>query len=88
MKTTVTPNSVKSLVLGLFLLLSLAGYAQPDYVFRNGTLISGTERQIGAKYRYSNIKANTDGIITITDINKIALDDIDGGSVPTTRGST
>lgn len=80
MKTTVTPNCVKALVVGLSLLLSLAGYAQPDYVFRNGTLISGTSRQIGAKYKYSNIKANTDGIITITDINRITLDDIDGGS--------
>src|SRR5688572_9374876 len=80
MKTTVTPIRVKSLVTVLFLLLSLTGYAQPDYVFRNGTLISGTDRQEGAKYRFRNIKPGTDGIITITEIEKITLDNIDGGS--------
>lgn len=80
MKTTVTPNCVKSLVMGLCLLLSLAGYAQPDYIFRNGTLISGTDRQEGAKYRFRNIKPGTDGIITIKDIDKITLAEIDGGS--------
>jgi hypothetical protein len=80
MKTTVTPNRVKSLVTVLFLILSFTGYAQPDYVFRNGTLISGTDRQEGAKYRFRNIKPGTDGIITITEIEKITLDNIDGGS--------
>jgi len=80
MKTTVTPNCVKSLLIGLSLLLSLAGYAQPDYVFKNGTRISGTNRQIGAKYRFDNVKPGVDGIITITDINNITIDDIDGPS--------
>ena len=80
MKTTVTPNCVKSLVLGLCLILSLAGYAQPEYVFRNGTLISGTDRQEGAKYRFPNVKPGTDGIITITEIENITLADIDGPS--------
>jgi hypothetical protein len=80
MKTTVTPNCVKSLVIGLCLFLSLTGYAQPDYVFRNASLISGTDRQEGAKYRFRNIKPGTDGIITIKDIDKLTIDDIDGGS--------
>jgi len=80
MKTTVTPNCAKSLVAGLFLLLSLAGYAQPDYVFKNGTLISGTDRQIGAKYRFPFVKPGVDGIITITDIQKISIANIDGPS--------
>jgi hypothetical protein len=80
MKTTVTPNCVKSFVVGLSLLLSLAGYAQPDYVFKNGTLISGTDRQIGAKYRFPFVKPGVDGIITITDINKLSIANIDGAS--------
>lgn len=80
MKTTVTPNCVKSLVFGLSLLLSLAGYAQPDYVFKNGTRISGIDKQIGAKYRFDNVKPGFDGIITITDIQNTVIDDIDGNS--------
>jgi hypothetical protein len=68
------------LVTVLTLLLSLKGFSQPDYVFRNATLISGTARQEGAKYRFNNIKPGVDGIITITDLNRITLDDIDGGS--------
>src|SRR6185503_20260438 len=80
MKTTVTPNYVKSLVAGLLLLLSLAGYAQPDYVFKNPTLISGTDKQIGAKYRFPFVKPGVDGIITITDMKKLTVANIDGPS--------
>jgi hypothetical protein len=80
MKTTVTPNCVKALVVGLSLLLSLAGYAQPDYVFKNPTLISGTDKQIGAKYRFPFVKPGVDGIITITDIKKLTIANIDGPS--------
>lgn len=82
MKTTVTLTRVKTLVLGLSLLLSLAGYAQPDYIFKNGSLISasGTDKRVGAKYRFPNVKPGVDGIITITDIKNITIDDIDGAS--------
>jgi hypothetical protein len=80
MKTTVTPNCVKSLLIGLCLFLSLSAYTQPDYVFKNATLISGTDRQIGAKYRFPNVKPGTDGIITITDIDRLTIAEIDGAS--------
>ena len=60
--------------------LSFLSSAQPDYKFKNPTLISGTALQIGAKYRFSNVKPNVDGIITIVDIKKISLNNIDGPS--------
>src|SRR5690349_12259160 len=80
MKTTVTPNRVKSLVVGLFLILSLAGYAQPDYVFKNPTLNTGNDKQIGDKYRFPYVKPGVDGIITITDMKKLTIANIDGPS--------
>ena len=36
----------------LFLLVSFTVAAQPDYVFKNGVLVSGTDKKEGAKYRF------------------------------------
>src|SRR6185369_3391055 len=72
---------------GLFLLISLlitlSGLAQPDYDFRNPTLLtaSSTDRQIGAQYRYKNVRSGTDAIVTITDIRKVTLSEFDGTSM-------
>ncbi len=49
----------------LILLLSKNGIAQPDYDFRNPVLESGTDKQLGAVYRFSNVKTGTDAIVTI-----------------------
>src|SRR5215510_12981893 len=54
--------------------------AQPDYVFKNPVLISGTDLQVGAVYRFSNVKPGYDGIITITDMVKVYLTQLDGPS--------
>lgn len=54
--------------------------AQPDYDFRNPVLLSGTDLQIGAVYRFSNVRPGVDGIITITDMVKVTLDQLDGPS--------
>ena len=69
---------------GLFLLISLlitlTGLAQPDYDFRNPTLITAasTDKKIGAQYRYKNVRSGTDAIVTITDIKKVTLSELDG----------
>jgi hypothetical protein len=59
----------------------LSTFAQPDYVFRNAVLLSGTNLQVGAKYRFPNVKPGIDGIIEIKDMkNGITLQTLDGGS--------
>jgi hypothetical protein len=58
-----------------------SAFAQPDYVFRNAVLLSGTNLQVGAKYRFPNVKPGIDGIIEIKDMkNGITLQTLDGGS--------
>ena len=49
---------MQKLLYGLFLiLLPIISFAQPDYDFRNGILISGTNLQVGALYRFNNVKS-------------------------------
>lgn len=53
----------------LLVMFSFSSYAQPDYDFSSGSLISGTDRQIGAQYRYKDVKTGVDAIVTITNIS-------------------
>ena len=62
------------------LLLSISVKAQPDYAFRNAKLMSGTDLQAGAVYRFKNVYPGTDAYVTITDVNKVSLSQLDGGS--------
>ena len=56
-------------------------FAQPDYVFRSPVLLSGTNLQVGARYRFPNVKPGIDGIIEIKDMkNGVTLNQLDGGS--------
>ena len=55
-------------------------FALPDYDFRNPVLVSGTDLQIGAVYRFSNVRPGVDGMITITDMVKVVLTQLDGPS--------
>jgi hypothetical protein len=64
----------------LFLLISFTAAAQPDYKFRNGTLVSGTDKKEGAKYRFNNVRPGTDAFVTITKIDKVTLSQFDGPS--------
>src|SRR5690349_12622505 len=49
----------------IFVLLSYSSFAQLDYTFKNGSLISGTDTLVGAQYRFTGIAAGIDGIISI-----------------------
>ncbi len=69
----------------VFLLMSLSifqtAFSQPDYDFRNPSLISGTDRQLNAVYLFQNVKPGVDATVTIKDITGgIILNDIDGPS--------
>jgi hypothetical protein len=82
MKKTLTPVKMQKLLYGLFLfLLPIASFAQPDYDFRNGTLISGTDLQIGAMYRFNNVKSGVDAFVTIIFISPgVTVSELDGNS--------
>lgn len=55
--------------------------AQPKYDFRNATKISGSNRQVGALYRFPNVRAGTDALVTITAITGgLTLDVLDDNS--------
>jgi len=65
----------------LFFILPLTSLAQPDYDFRNGTLISGVNLQVGAKYRFNNVKSGVDAFVTITFITPgVTVSELDGNS--------
>lgn len=76
-------NSTRTFVIRivLFVLLSLyflTVFAQPEYDFRNPTLQSGTALQVGAKYKFANVKPSVDAIVTITSMTGgITLTDLD-----------
>jgi hypothetical protein len=55
--------------------------AQPKYDFRNATKISGSNRQVGALYRFPNVRTGIDALVTITAITGgITLDVLDDNS--------
>jgi hypothetical protein len=82
MKTLFTlKNKMTSLVLLALLLVSVAGFAQPEYSFTNPTLLSGTNLQVNAKYRFSAVRPGIDALMTITAISPgIGLTQLDGPS--------
>ncbi len=71
---------LKSILCILFINASISASAQPDYVFKNAVLQSGTDLQAGAVYRFSNVRPGTDALVTITDIFKVGLNQLDGPS--------
>lgn len=67
----------------LFLFPIIQVAAQPDFDFRNPALESdpSTDLNVGAVYRFQNVKPGVDAIVTITDITGgITIADIDAGS--------
>lgn len=63
------------------LLISELGYSQPEYSFSGGSLISGTALQVGARYRYNNVRPGIDAILEITAKSPgIGLTELDGSS--------
>lgn len=79
-------NGTRILLIAIFLelcvlLISFASNAQPDYTFNSPTLISGVDRQIGAVYKYYDVKPGVDARVTISDISAgVSVVDIDAGS--------
>ena len=74
--------TIRQIVLTSFILIiSISGYTQPDYDFRNPVLESGTGYNVGATYRFSDTKPGIDALVTITGYSGgLILEDIDGGS--------
>ena len=74
-------NPKKLILISIIFLLTQTTQAQPDYVFTGGILESGTDLQIGAVYRFKEVKPGIDGLITITDMTGgMTLAQIDGPS--------
>ena len=60
------------------LLIPLSLLTQPNYDFRNPTLVSGVNRQVGSVYRFSSVSPGTDALVTILQLtNGITLNSID-----------
>jgi hypothetical protein len=69
------------LLLAILLFTGLGLFAQPDYCFNSGTLISGTDKLAGAVYKYTNVRAGVDATVTIDFISPgITVTDMDAGS--------
>ncbi|WP_207513932.1 hypothetical protein [Longitalea luteola] len=65
----------------LFLFFSISVNAQARYRFRNASKISGTDRQVGAQYRFPTVQTGTDALVTITAITGgLILNALDGSS--------
>lgn len=65
----------------LVLICSIGASAQPDYDFSNSSLISGTDKLVGARYRFTSVKPGIDAIVNITAITGgLSLNQIDGSS--------
>lgn len=71
--------SARMWLLLLLTLLSGSLLAQaPIYRFQNPTLISGSDRQVGAHYRFSNVTTGVDALVSIDSISSgISLQNID-----------
>jgi hypothetical protein len=52
-------------LISILFILRSESFAQPDYSFKNPVLISGTDLQTGAVYKFSNVKTGVDANITI-----------------------
>lgn len=76
-----TGNHIMVFVFLLMFMTAFSTSAQVRYVFRNSTKISGTDRKVGALYRFPNVRTNTDALVSITAITGgITLTKLDGTS--------
>ena len=82
MKTNGTRILIIAIILYICLLIfSFSSFAVPDYNFSNGSLISGTDKLVGARYRFTNVKPGVDAIVTLTALTGgVTLNNIDGSS--------
>jgi hypothetical protein len=66
-------------VIAILLLVAMTAFAQaPVYRFQSPSLISGSDRNVGAKYRFSNVTTGVDALVTILSMSSgISLQNID-----------
>ena len=83
MKTNVPFPKSALLVLILLTVISVEGFSQPDYIFINSKLVSGTDKEVGAIYLFPSVKPGVDAFVSIdfisTDITIADFDDNKNG---------
>lgn len=75
-----TNGTLKTLVTLFVLMLGLTSrtVSQPDYRFINPVLLSGKDNEVGAQYRFSNVKAGVDALVSINFISTdVGIQDFD-----------
>lgn len=81
---TPQPSYRRSLYFILFVLLFLLSkfcFSQPNYNFSSGTLITRPHRQVGASYRFTNVKPGFNALVSITAISaSVTETEMDGAS--------
>lgn len=82
MKTCDTSNIYLAVLLQLLVfIVHFSANAQPKYDFRNASRISGTDRQVGALYRFPNVRSGVDALVSITAITGgLTINTLDGTS--------
>lgn len=82
MKTSApTHLAITAFLLQLLLLTNYSANAQARYDFRNAVRISGTDRQVGALYRFPNVRTGVDALVSITAITGgLTINTLDGTS--------
>jgi hypothetical protein len=65
MKTNLKATVNKSILAILAIFASFTISAQSSYAFTANTLVSGTDKQQGAVYRFSSVKSGVDAIVAL-----------------------
>jgi hypothetical protein len=75
-----SPIFYKGYMLIMTCMLSISSIAAPpDFDFRNPTLISGTNLQVNARYRFANVITGVDAVVTIVAFSGgVTLNQMDG----------
>lgn len=68
--------SPSGLIASLIVLTFSPLSAQPDYVFDNPSLESGTDKQVNAVYRFPTVAAGADALVTISAIVNCTIDEM------------
>jgi hypothetical protein len=78
MRTTLHIHSNKIILAIIALFVTLSVSAQPSYYFTNDSLVSGTDKQQGAIYRFTSVKSGVDALVTIDTLTGgLTIDSLD-----------
>jgi hypothetical protein len=65
----------------MLLIITVSAIGQPDYSFKNATLVSGVNLKAGSKYRFNNVKTGVDAFVTLSYISPgVLVTELDGAS--------